>query len=301
MMNNSGIVTMNTNSLYNITWDTTVLTPSGAAISISSSGNKKRVGVSLYFKFVKSKLKKHEKEIAKQKLNRLKILLASVSDTEQQALYEELSKQLVNVVRDIEAAAAGYDKAVLTQDVEKFKSIVSELGDDSVNFPRQDVIVYLTDLASFPRPLPEDVKKCLARAKTLGLFDKFMVLYLNYSEQKMKTTKEKIREKDPILFGIMNTESDRLYYITDWVDEYCDLTLDKLVDTIKMKDVGYKLEAVAEIDDRFLEKLKTDVKKRHDMLQKTRASNYRGLMVEAEAMEKKPSGFWTKFRELFRG
>ena len=42
------------------------------------------------------------------------------------------------------------------------------------------------------------------------------------------------REKDPILFGTFQNQSnrtviDRFYYIGDWEDEYCDLTLDKMV------------------------------------------------------------------------
>ena len=48
------------------------------------------------------------------------------------------------------------------------------------------------------------------------------------------------REKDPILFGTFQNEEskfilDRFYYIADWVDEYCDLTLDKLINELKDK------------------------------------------------------------------
>ena len=40
------------------------------------------------------------------------------------------------------------------------------------------------------------------------------------------------------MFGIFTDKEniftlDRLYYIADWVDEYCDLTLDKLVEEYK--------------------------------------------------------------------
>ena len=41
------------------------------------------------------------------------------------------------------------------------------------------------------------------------------------------------REKDPILFGaIMDGDVcfDRLYFICDWTDEFCDLTLDQLAE-----------------------------------------------------------------------
>jgi len=45
-------------------------------------------------------------------------------------------------------------------------------------------------------------------------------------------TKEEIQKmKDPILFGMIK-ESNRLYFIDDWEDEYCDLTFDEIIDVI---------------------------------------------------------------------
>lgn len=34
-----------------------------------------------------------------------------------------------------------------------------------------------------------------------------------------------------IIFGVI-ASSKKLYYITDWIDEYCDLTLEQFVDTL---------------------------------------------------------------------
>ena len=41
------------------------------------------------------------------------------------------------------------------------------------------------------------------------------------------TKKEKEIKKDPILFGVIK-KSRKLYYVADWKDEVCDLTLDKM-------------------------------------------------------------------------
>ena len=49
-----------------------------------------------------------------------------------------------------------------------------------------------------------------------------------------KVEREEAKRKDPILFGVL-AGSRKLYYITDWVDEYCDLSLEKFVDTIGVK------------------------------------------------------------------
>ena len=52
-------------------------------------------------------------------------------------------------------------------------------------------------------------------------------------DRKRKIEAEK-KQKDPILFGtFQNREKkvciDRFYYLGDWIDEFCDLTLDKMI------------------------------------------------------------------------
>ena len=46
------------------------------------------------------------------------------------------------------------------------------------------------------------------------------------------TEEEKRIKKDPILFGVIYG-SNKLYYIADWVDEYCDLTWDQVVEKLE--------------------------------------------------------------------
>ena len=41
------------------------------------------------------------------------------------------------------------------------------------------------------------------------------------------TEKEKELRKDPILFGVLEN-SKKLYYVGDWKDEYCNLTLETM-------------------------------------------------------------------------
>jgi hypothetical protein len=74
-------------------------------------------------------------------------------------------------------------------------------------------------------------------ADKLKVFDNYAVLYFSpkgKKEEEILTKEEKKRAADPILFGVINN-SNKLYYIADWVDEYCDLTLDKLLDKIDEK------------------------------------------------------------------
>jgi hypothetical protein len=49
------------------------------------------------------------------------------------------------------------------------------------------------------------------------------------------TKAEVEKAKDPILFGVVKGTRN-LYYIGDWIDEYCDLTLDKFLSVLEMEE-----------------------------------------------------------------
>jgi hypothetical protein len=49
------------------------------------------------------------------------------------------------------------------------------------------------------------------------------------------TKAEVEKAKDPILFGVLKGTRN-LYFIGDWIDEYCDLTLDKFLSTLEMEE-----------------------------------------------------------------
>ena len=93
----------------------------------------------------------------------------------------------------------------------------------------------------FTRIIPQSVLKEKFRADNAELFDNYVVLHFDPDN---KATLEKDRAeaarkaKDPILFGVVRG-SRKLYFIGDWVDELCDLTLqqiaDKLGEELEMK------------------------------------------------------------------
>lgn len=115
----------------------------------------------------------------------------------------------------------------------------------------------------------------------------------------VKTNKEKIREKDPILFGRFSFTPNTYYYITDWVDKYCDLTLVKLVDTLKVTDPEFELDFIPEIDDKYVKKIMQEVDDRVKRLSMTKPSNFVGLMREEDGGNK--VGFFRKLWERLRG
>jgi hypothetical protein len=82
----------------------------------------------------------------------------------------------------------------------------------------------------FCREIPDAVLATKHKADEVGLFDNYVVLH--YDPDSRNTTKQdRDAAKDPILFGVIRG-SRKLYFIGDWVDELCDLTLQQIVDKL---------------------------------------------------------------------
>lgn len=93
--------------------------------------------------------------------------------------------------------------------------------------------VSLCYIKNFIRPVPEEVIKKKKEADELLVFDNYCVLFYDPEKKSFKQTEaekeaERKKKADPILFGMIHG-STNLYYITDWIDEYCDLTIDEFL------------------------------------------------------------------------
>ena len=277
--------------------DITVTTDGSADSEISNTvkRTKKRIGPRLYFRYVKSKFKKTEEKILFERLGKIQELLLQAEELNQYALHEELSKRLLEDVFESEAMALGIDTWVEEKHIHKFMGFVkaSDSDDDYRN-----KIVYFKSLEEFPRPIPVGVRKKIKKVQDREIFDELMVLYLDYTNdsKEIKSTKEKIREKDPIIFG-RKKDGERLYYIVDWVDDVCDLTLDKIIESKKVK-----AKKIPEINKRYLTKLKNDIIKKQKRLEETKSSNYKELIQKEENERKKgKDSFWKKLKRKFGG
>lgn len=90
--------------------------------------------------------------------------------------------------------------------------------------------------------IPQECVDSIVEAKKANLFDEIVVIYTRKREKQMnldksrKTTPASQNTRvDPICFGKVN-ETGRLFFITDRMDDECDLTMDKLQKEI---DVWY--------------------------------------------------------------
>ena len=95
--------------------------------------------------------------------------------------------------------------------------------------------IKLEYVKNFTRPMPQDIVDKIAKINQLEVFDNYVVLYYDpYGKIYKETAREEAKRKDPIIFGVI-AGSEKLYYIADWIDEYCDLTLEAFIDAIGVK------------------------------------------------------------------
>lgn len=140
--------------------------------------------------------------------------------TGQRSGAEKLYKFAQVCEKELRAVAAGITTYVSRKDIDDYiKNIAS----------KQVVII---ELENYERDIPDELVDKIADLQEKKIFDAFYVVFTDYTGGERKKVEQARRDKDPILFGAMligDQVNTRLYYIGDWVDEYCDLTLDKMV------------------------------------------------------------------------
>lgn len=99
-----------------------------------------------------------------------------------------------------------------------------------------DKCVKIVELSRYMREIPDELVDVIEN--TRDLFDEMYVVFTDYTGKEERKVEKERKEKDPILFGVFKNGTnvaDRFYFLGDWVDEYCDLTLDKMVEQYKEK------------------------------------------------------------------
>lgn len=157
-------------------------------------------------------------------VNRIEKYLTAIHNAKvvgQDALAEMLSREMLANKYESFLAAEGYYHVVTEEQIVNFVK-KTERG------------VSLDYVKNFVRPIPKEVTDKIAEADKLEVFDNYVILHYDpKGKSRQDTAKEEAKKRDPIVFGVI-AGSTKLYYITDWIDEYCDLTLEKFVDTLKI-------------------------------------------------------------------
>ena len=122
--------------------------------------------------------------------------------------------------KEREIVKMGIDTFIYRDDIEEY---IDNVAKDTVK---------IIELENYEREIPDEIVNLIAEVK--DKFDQLYVVFTDYTGKVERQVEKERREKDPILFGtfqnqVNRTVIDRFYYLGDWEDEYCDLTLDKMV------------------------------------------------------------------------
>ena len=196
-----------------------------------------------YFDFLKEKTMIVDEEYLKDFYYNCLSLVDKYRTTGQTILLNKI-KFLVSCVDDeIKIAKMGINKFVYRDDIE-----------DYIDKVRKGA-VKIVELQNYPRDIPNEIVEVVA--KTKDIFDCFYVVYTDYSGKITKEIEESKRDKDPILFGTFQRNggglrniqiNDRFYYIGDWIDEYCDLTLDKFLNETSRENIHETITPTKELE-----------------------------------------------------
>lgn len=208
------------------------------------------VDIPTFFQYLKDVIKHTDSAQMRKASETCEKLLAKCQLLDQTAMANEVVLRMKLFEREIELKEKyGIDTYITADDIFNFLEVYASKGEGNLK---------ICELSDYMREVPEDV--CEKWAKVKSQFDKAYVLFTDYPDKNRKSdttatdkvVEKKKKEKDPILFGALKVDtgsssmsgnmSERLYFIADWVDEYCDLTFDRLLE--KMTEEGFKESVV---------------------------------------------------------
>lgn len=207
-----------------------------------------------YFHKLKSKFKKKTKPA--------EVNYVALQDFFKRIPFQNI-EQSVELVKYYEDALLHVEKTGQTALKEKLKNILSIvraeialLDNKMIKFVAEEQMVSLyekvnaneklklTWIKNFIKIIPTDVLKLKEAADNLEIFDNYVILHYDPNNDATNLTEEEVRaKKDPIMFGVIQN-SNKLYYIADWIDEYCDMTLEKMFNVLGDKVLEINNESV---------------------------------------------------------
>lgn len=163
------------------------------------------------------------------------LALKQAQDMGQQAFVDSLAQEMFTAKYESILHAEGFDCKISEEQVVEFVK-------------RAESGIRLDYIENFARPIPEDIIKIKLKTDDLLVFDNYCVMYYDKESKSYKQTEaekeaERRKRTDPILFGLISG-SKNLYYVADWIDEYCDLTLEEF-----LKVSGLEKKAIEISDD----------------------------------------------------
>jgi len=188
---------------------------------------KKDITPSQYFDFLKNSKNKITTESLKESYGVFIKLGEKYQKLGQKESIKKLCFLVDTLVKEEKLIEMGIDTFIYKDKIEDY---IENVANKSVK---------IIELSRYMREVPDELVETVE--KTKDLFDEFYVVFTDYTGVEERKVQKEKRDKDPILFGVFKNQrnvSDRFYFLGGWIDEYCDLTLDKMVEQYKNKK-GY--------------------------------------------------------------
>lgn len=209
----------------------------------TTTKTKKEISPSEYFDLLKEKRQKITDEDLSNFYENALVLLNKYKITGQ----KEGMKKLIFLIETVEKERAivkmGIDTFVYKDDVEDYIDDVAKKT------------VKIIELERYEREIPDAIVEIISEVK--DLFDQLYIVFTDYTGRVERKVERERRAKDPILFGTFQDKKsrtlvERFYFLGDWEDEYCDLTLDKMIAEVKgakNKDILRTISTPADIQE----------------------------------------------------
>lgn len=227
-----------------------------------------------YFNHLKLKAQDLENEIDEHEMEVLQGLISKYLLTNQIAGAKKLEYLMDIKIQENLLVEKGFTQYVWIDDIKEFITKV----DNSV--------VKIIELENYPREIPDDVVQKFLQVE--NIFDEFYVVFTDYTGEAERQVEQSKRDKDPILFGTFKKNGfthEKMYFIGDWEDEYCDITLEKMVAELckeESREIVYEVLPLVDIEEEL-----------------SQWEYVRGQFIRIE--EKKPKSLWSKLKSFFGG
>jgi DNA-directed RNA polymerase subunit F len=188
------------------------------------------VDLTAFFNSIKQNVSKLNKKHIDEILEKYTSIISKAQTNGQTALVEKVLDYVKILQQELVLSTSSFNKYLKEEDIVKFYNLASV-------HDKYRTRLCLTYAKNFVKIIPDEITELKNEADKLKIFDNYVILHYDYSGEAVEDTKEeKAKKKDPILFGVIHG-STNLYYIGDWIDDYCDLTLDAIIKKIGKSDV----------------------------------------------------------------
>ena len=184
-----------------------------------------------YFERLKASKEEQNLEDLEGFLKAAESLVKKYKITRQESARKRVEQYVEWYNKEIKIIKSGFTQYIKRSDIEK-----------GINGTRD---IYICTLEEYERDIPDDVVDIVAKVLEEELFDQIYIIFTDYSDETKQREHQKKVERDPIMIGCVVKEStygkkyfsEHMWFICDWIDQYCELTLSKLVEKIS-KDVS---------------------------------------------------------------